>query len=204
MNNENLKNVVQSMKNYSAAYYEASELLKRVKKEIREMYKEPTASNKLYDAKKSYNNTIEQLKTKEINFVNNIFYQIKKDIEKAIEKPVPSEFVNTLEVLKTLGSSITENEANAYLNKYSDNYTALRGLFNILKSNGKIARLSIISLDDIIKRVEKTHEMTLDFFRNGPNAYDSRVVISENGPLFELDVYLKDFLDGHYIVNNIK
>ena len=170
-------------------------------KNLEETYKNPTLANMLYEVEQEDKQTLLNLKDKNIKNVEKVFNSIKEQVNKVVSKEVPTDFINAMQLIDTLGEKISDHEAEIYINKYKDNYMAIRGVLNTLNKNNKMKDIDVISLDEVLDNVQQVHDEIINFFNNGHETYQAFVLTSDNGPIQELSKYLDSFLSGHFIKN---
>ena len=173
-------------------------------KNLEETYKNPTLANMLYEVEQEYKQTLLNLKDKNIKNVEKVFNSIKEQVNKVVSKEVPTDFINAMQLIDTLGEKISDHEAEIYINKYKDNYMAIRGVLNTLNKNNKMKDIDVISLDEVLDNVQQVHDEIINFFNNGHETYQAFVLTSDNGPIQELSNYLDNFLSDHFIRNVIQ
>ncbi len=190
-----LEKTLQEMKNFEAIYKEANDLFKRTRKEINEIYKEPMATNKLGEASRVYNASIQKSKDKGIEISNKEFNELKNNIIEYITTPIPSEYLQILQTIKMIGKNVTELEIKSLINKFNDNYLALKELICIANDcNIKIDYI-FIGADDVINYIDDVHNQVVRYFNNYiPNTYETKVMIDEKGVITQLNNYIDKFI----------
>lgn len=201
---EQLNKLLSSMKEYPTVLDALKQEYETKIKNLEETYKNPTLANMIFEADQEYKQTILNLKEKNIKNVENVFNSIKEQVNKIVSKDVPADFINTMQFIDILGEKISDHEIEIYINKYKDNYMAIRGLLNILNKNNKKKDVEVISLDDVLDNIQQVHDDITNFFNNGHETYQAFVLTSDNGPIQELSSYLDNFLSGHFIKNVIQ
>lgn len=201
---EQLNKLLSSMKEYPTVLDALKQEYETKIKNLEETYKNPTLANMIFEADQEYKQTILNLKEKNIKNVENVFNSIKEQVNKIVSKDVPADFINTMQFIDILGEKISDHEIEIYINKYKDNYMAIRGLLNILNKNNKKKDVEVISLDDVLDNIQQIYDAITNFFNNGHETYQAFVLTSDNGPIQELSNYLDNFLSGHFIKNVIQ
>ena len=201
---EQLNKLLSSMKEYSTVLDTLKQEYETKIKNLEETYKNPTLANMLYEVEQEYKQTLLNLKDKNIKNVEKVFNSIKEQVNKVVSKEVPTDFINAMQLIDTLGEKISDHEAEIYINKYKDNYMAIRGVLNTLNKNNKMKDIDVISLDEVLDNVQQVHDEIINFFNNGHETYQAFVLTSDNGPIQELSNYLDNFLSDHFIRNVIQ
>lgn len=193
-----LEETLQEMKNFEAIHKETTDLFERTKKEIRETYKEPMATNKLNEVRKAYYASIQKAKDKGLKISNTEFEKLKNHIIDYITTPVPKEYFYTLETIKLIGKNITEPELEAYINKYGNNYIALKELINISNEYHIKTDYEFISFDDVLNRINDIQNQVIKYYNNYiPNTYETVIMIDENGIISQLKDYINTFIKNN-------
>ncbi|WP_317437470.1 hypothetical protein [Thomasclavelia spiroformis] len=201
---EQLNELLNNMKKHSTVLDTLKQEYETKIKNLEETYKNPTLSNKIFEAEQEYKHTLLNLKDNNIKNVEKVFNSIKEQINKVVSKDVPADFINTIQFIDILGEKISAHEIEIYINKYKDNYMAIRGVLNILNKNNKKKDIEVISLDEVLDNIQQVYNEVTNFFNNGHETYQAFVLTSANGPIQELSNYLDDFLSGHFIKNVIQ
>ncbi|MFR4948162.1 hypothetical protein [Thomasclavelia spiroformis] len=195
-----LNKTLQQMKEFETIYNNATETYKRSRKEINENYKGKMASSKLSEAKNIYELTLQDARKKGYQLAENEFENAKKEVLNIITKEVPSDFSATILALQSGGFNVSEIEAKAYINKYIDNYTALKNLLLVLHKNNIAKNYKFISAESIISTLDKVLQDIQEYYYGYiPQTYVTAIMIHEKGLVQQLINTLELFLKGNFI-----
>lgn len=144
----------------------AHEKYKKAQEELPKSYRGELLKEKLEQATKEFNN----IKTNEIEdfkkIVNEEIEKYFNEVNDIITKPVESDFLSTLEALKLGKNDISNYEAEAYLNKYKNNYTSCKAILSLLHSVNKGNDLAIVNAEAIKQELSDLKESLMQFAYN--------------------------------------
>lgn len=195
-----LNNTLQEMKKFESIYNKATETYKKARKEINENFKNQLSNSKLLDAKNTYESTLQDARKKGYQIAIDEFENAKKEVLNIITEDVPNGFSDTIAALQSGKFNVSEIEAEAYINKYKNNYTALKNLLLVLHKNNIAKDYKFISAEHITSTIDKVlqdiHNYYYDYI---PQTYITAVMIHEKGPVQQLINTLELFLNRTFI-----
>ena len=188
--------VFKTFQDYTAVVEAAKELWNDTKKQLQKDY---GTTGRVYEEKYAagkalYETSIAEAKQKGLAIVKEEFAKVHETIKDFITTPVPKDFIQTLEAVKTTGKSLSEAEAEVYLEKYKNNYTAYRSLARCMEEQtGK--RYYVVVYDAIKNDIEELEAYSTRYFSDTANAYTRALFASEkHSPVMQLDVTLQNFI----------
>lgn len=191
-----LDKVLKALNEYDAVLQAAAELWNSTNKQLQydygntgRVYEEKYAAGKaLYDA------TVAEAKQKGLATVKEEFAKLHEVVRDFIAIPVPIDFITTLEAVRATGKGITEAEAEIYLDRYKNNYTAYRSLAqSIEEQTGKPH--FVVVYDAIKNEIEEQEGYVTRIFSGTANGYTKALFMSEqHSPLLKLDAVLQEFI----------
>lgn len=191
-----LDKVLKVLNEYETVLEAAAELWNNTKKQLQNdygntgrVYKEKYEAGKaLYDA------TVAEARQKGLATVKEEFTKLNGVVRDFITTPVPSDFLTTLEAVRATGKGITEAEAEVYLDKYKNNYTAYRSLANLIEEQtGK--KHFVVAYDAIKNEIAEHERIATRYFDSATGSYLRALFSSEkSSPLLKLDAMLQEFI----------
>ena len=151
---------------------------------------------KFAEAKELYEATVAASREKGQAIVAEEFEKLHNTVREFITRPVPGDFISTLEAIRVTGKDITESEAEVYREKYKNNYTAYLSLSQCLQEQtGK--RYYVARYDAIKKDIEEHKELATRFFNADANSYVMALLATpEKSPMMKFDAALQEFISG--------
>lgn len=157
-----------------------------------------TLKHLMTEATQRYQNTmINERKTAQ-STVDQEFKILFDKLSKVVTEPAPNDFISTLEAIKTSKGDITPYEAEAYTQKYCNNYTAYKAILNVLHDHKLVNDLTIMSADAVKAELEKAKEMAESFLWNwDPHSLSNAFYLDERTNPFALidDTINKNFIN---------
>ena len=198
-----LTKLYDEMKNFSDTMKTASDTFQQTKKKLREDF----GNGKVYDqrlaeVKKAYEDAAEEAKQKGLQTVEQEFSKLNEKIQAAVVKSVPADFVPTLEAIKATGKSLTKQEAELYIDKFSDNYTAYRSLISVLDAL-HICKVYPVTYDSIKADFDKCYSLANGFFRRTIGDYMTMLLMAESNPIRKFDESISYFLKGNLLAYGV-
>jgi hypothetical protein len=188
-------NVIKEINNYNITIEAACEVWNDTRKNLNDNYKiGSSAYEEQYAAGKAiFDAAIEGAKNKGFEIAKEAFAKAKDAVKEFIKKPVPNDFLPTLETIKALGKNITEGEAATYLETYKNNYAAYRSIAQTLEEQTGI-KYPVALYDEIKEDIEIYSSYVYRIFGGKPGEYMLRLFSSEqHSPLIKLDEALTNF-----------
>lgn len=105
-----------------------------------------------------YNKMSNEAITTAKNDINNVFENAKQALCNSVTTPMPEEFVSELAPYKTM--NLTQVEFNLLVDKYKDNYMAVKTLKELAKNNN--IPILTYTVDDKLEELEKMRLYCLD------------------------------------------
>ena len=188
-----------AIKTFDSSMKAAHETHAAAKKQIMANYNGNLMSQKLGEINTALQNAeVEQKSILKETFAAD-FAQAKAQINATATADAPDNFISTLEAIKALGSSVTEYEIKAYLDKYRSNYIAARAIAEVIGKAGN-GKFIIIRLDQIAEEVDKIHNQLINWVQGwNPTSYMSRVMVTDNNVLTILENSVQEWLDGGFV-----
>ena len=203
-----LDKTYQAVKDLDSVIHAAKEEFLTAQKAILGTYKEPIATQKLTEARaiREEIEVRETQKAKEIAVAD--FAKVREMVYETVTQPVPADFPATLEALKVKGDKITVSEAESFLKKYKDNYTAYSAILNLLHQLRKADDLYLKTPDAMENDIAFWERKVLTWMQNraglaGESDYITRLLTtSKANPLQKLAFEVEYFCNGGFAVVN--
>ena len=193
-----MKRVIETFRKFDAAAVTAAQTFDEVEKKLRADYGESNAYIAGHtEAKKIYDETMAAAKEEALAAIRSAFADMTGNVQNFVQQPAPEDFVSTLEALKTIGASVTENEAALYLGKYKGNYLAHRAIANYLKEIKRYF-FRIPSYDEIMGDLANLQNQAEHFIRDYKmGSYAAKLfTVEQNNPWTAEGEKLQQFLAG--------
>ena len=195
----------QAVKDFESGIKAAQEAFRVAQKEILDTYKDPVSTKKLAEARELLTQT-EQCETLiALDAVEGDFASVNEKIMEVVTKAAPADFPATLAAIQARGEKVGAYEANAFFQKYGDNYLAISTLLEVLHSNGKFDSVHITTAEMLDEKVKALEEKIVKFIRNrhgvsGDASYTAKMLTHEtHSPILTLGAEVQNFLDGNFI-----
>lgn len=153
---------------YSKVYEKATEFLAKAKKEIEQTYKPSLFTDKYGEAKCVYDETLKSARDECLTSCYELLEGIKTKANEAVSEPVNDDFINTVELLKTLENP-TENEIKSLISNHENNYFACRALYDLLDRGQK--GYAMATIDDITSFCDELAETVRKALNSNPESY---------------------------------
>jgi hypothetical protein len=147
------------------------------------------------EARSILNQSISQANEKAAKECKEAFEQAKKTVKEHITKPVPEGFTNTLEAIRAMGSTLSKEEAKAYLEQYKGNYAAYKGLVNVVQEQiGETFHVK--SYEEVMENIDRMEgRIANQVLSSRPSEYMVAIFSSEkSSPLLDLGEMVAEFL----------
>lgn len=195
---------MQTVKDFESAMTAAQESFNAAKKEILATYKDPISTDKVKAIRDILSDT--EIKEKQ-NARDNIkadFADVRSKVNAVVTASAPADFAATLEALKTMGKSVSDYEANAFIEKYKDNYTAFRAILDVLHSVGKANDIVPYNAEAIDREISEAEKFILDWVATfkGADYYSALLTSDQHSPVKGMAVRVQAFLDGGYVLGD--
>lgn len=192
---------MQAMRNLDAIYNAAVETHKNAVKDIDANYKGKLADQKRGEAKALLQSTIQEEKKKSLDVFEQEFKEAREKVNNVITKVVPEDFAATLAAAQASGKTISDYEARAIIDKYKDNYMAVKAFIKLFRGLGKDIDRQIMQADAIEQEIEYNEYLIRNFLvgYNG-STLETAMLINDNAPLTEIGAKLDKFISGDFLL----
>lgn len=164
--------MLQKIKNeldiYGKVYEKATEFLKKAKKEIEQTYRPSLFTDKYGEAKRVYDETLKNAHDECLKNCYELLEGIKTKANEVVFDPVDKDFINTVELLKTLENP-TESEIKSLISNHENNYFACRALYDLLGRAEK--GYTIATIDDIVSLCDELEETVRNALSHDTESY---------------------------------
>ena len=192
-----MERVIKTFKKFDAT---ASTIIKNfdeVSKKIHENYIGGTYETEYAKAKELYDEAMAQAREEALAAIREAFADMNAKIQNFVMQPAPADFISTLEAIKTMGATVTEQEGALYFEKYRSNYMAGRAIANYLQEMKKYF-FRVPSYDEIKADLASLENQAEDFIRKYKmNSYTTKLfTLEERNPWAKEAEKLQKFLAG--------
>lgn len=195
----------QAVKDFESSIKAAQEAFRVAQKEILDTYKDPVSTRKLAEARELLTQTEQRETLIALDAVEGDFASVNEKIMEVVTKAAPADFPATLAAIQARGEKIGAYEANAFFQKYGDNYLAISTLLEVLHSNGKFDSVHITTAEMLDEKVKALEAKVVHFIRNrhgvsGDASYNAKLLTHEtHSPILLMAAEVQNFLDGNFI-----
>lgn len=163
-----LENVVPILKNYADYYNSVTEEFEKKKSQIHEWYSEKIAIEADKKASEEYNNNLISTQNKYVEELQQVFENARNELLAIVSADFSDEFIKQFEILKSV--PLSEREFESLVEKYKDNYIAVKILAEIAEKNNII--FTIVPLDEKLAELDTLEPKCIDFIKKykGKNA----------------------------------
>lgn len=195
----------QAVKEFESSIKAAQEAFRDARKEIMETYKDPVSTKKLGEAREILTQTEQRETLRALDAVEGDFASVNEKIMEIVTRATPVDFPATLAAIQAKGDKVSSYEANAFLQKYGDNYLAISTLLEVLHSNNKADSVHITTAEMMDAKLKALEEKIVKWIRNrhgvsGDNEYTAKMLVHEtHSPILLLAAEVQSFLDGNFI-----
>lgn len=193
---------MQTVKDFESAMNAAKESFDVAKKEIFATYKESMAAEKLKEIREILYETEVKEKAKARESIAADFMETRNKVNSAVTVSTPEDFVSTLEAIRTIGKSISDYEANAFVEKYKGNYTAFRAVLDALHNVGKATDIIAYNAESIEKELLDAEGVIMNWISTfkGTDYYTALLTSDQHSPIKKVATRIQAFIDGGYIL----
>lgn len=156
-----LENVVPILKNYADYYNSVTEEFEKKKSQIHEWYSEKIAIEADKQASEEYNNNLISTQNKYVEELKQVFENARNELLAIVSVDFSDEFIKQFEILKSV--PLSEREFESLVEKYKDNYIAVKILAEIAEKNNIL--FSIVPVDEKIAELESLEFQCVEFIR---------------------------------------
>lgn len=190
--------LLQEFKNYDAGFRAVKKVWLSTKDDLRKNYKGELYIQKLGEAKQIHDSTLADMKKQGLLVCDAAFSKAREAINEVFIKPVPDDFISSMEVIKLMGKNLSEIEINAYIEKYKGNYAAYRAITSYLNNLGVIT-IKPLRPEAINEDIDEGERLAIQFFQDFiPDTYRTAIMMVENNPISSLDAELQGIISGDY------
>lgn len=184
-----------AMKEYDGIRRNALDTYAAEMKKIHKDYGDSRVGNqKLVEAMNTRDSVLAAAKKNGLEAVEQVFSELMEKIDTFVTAPVSADFPAVLEAIKTTRENLSPAEADAYMNRYGNNYTAYRSLSSLFDSL-KICNVYPVTYDSILADVQQYHSWAVNFFNSRPD-YMYRLFLSDDNPMKKFFENIGKFLNG--------
>lgn len=198
---------MQTIKDFDNIVKAANETFAETKKKVMETYKEPIAAEKIREAREALTEVHIRETQKASHAVQEDFYGVRSKVNEVVTASAPVDFAATLAAIQAKGRNVTDYEANAYIEKYKNNYLAFSTLLDVLHQAGKAVDVIAYKPDAIEARISEIEKMVLNWIQchasSNDDGYITAILMDDNHSLImKLAVEVQAFMDGGYILGD--
>lgn len=189
--------IINAVSNYDEVLRRGYEAYEKAKDELPKKYAGDTLNNLMDEATQRYQNTMANERRIAQSTIDEEFKNLFDKLNKVVTEPAPSDFISTLEAIKTNNGNLTPYEAEVYSQKYCNNYTAYKSILSVLHDHKLVNNLTIMSADAVKAELEKAKEMAESFIWNwDPHSLSNAFYLDERTNPFALiaDTIGKNFI----------
>ena len=135
-----------SLKNFYDTANNAKAILESAMDQIKANFIGAMLAEKTKEARETFNNTMSEIRNSNFDASVAILDEVLANAHKVVEMPVPTDFVSTLEALKSVKHP-TAKEVETVVGAYKNNYFAYRAICDFLKVEE--AGIKPVTIDDI-------------------------------------------------------
>ena len=203
-----LEKTMQAVKDFDTSIVAARNEFEQNKKVLFETYSNTVAAEKIGAASAALT-TFEANATKSArDIITADFAEVRNAVFEFVSKSVPEDFPATLSAIQAKGEKITDFEAESFLKKYEDNYTAYSAILTVLHSHGKAADVYVLVPDKVNDAIDDMANRVLNWVQNRTSSsfnseYYTRLFTQETGsPIHALADRIENFISGEFILDN--
>lgn len=180
-----LENVVPILKNYADYYDSVTEEFEKKKSQIHEWYSEKIAIEADKQASEEYNNNLNATQYKYVKELEQVFENAKNELLAIVSVDFSDEFIKQFEILKSV--PLSEREFESLVEKYKDNYIAVKILAEIAEKNDII--FTIVPLDEKLAELDTLEPKCIDFIKKykGKGTDYTHELLLRGGLIEEID-----------------
>lgn len=196
-----LTKTMHAVKDYASAIQAARNEFEAAKGQILSTYKDPVATQKLGEAREALSAFEMKEKYNAREAIQKDFEAVRKQVNEFVMVPVSADFGATLEALKSM-QNISDSEANAFIEKYKDNYISFRAVLDELHKAGKAADIRYCAVDYIETKLSDLENMLLNWVQSyvGNGYYTALLTSEEHTPILKVAEEVEAFIAGGYIL----
>ncbi len=174
------------------------------RKKVLSNYKGEKLEEKLKDLSQNLKNTENTLKSDLMEDVENEFNLIKLKWQCITEEPANSDLQANLEVIRLLGKNISDNEIQAYIEKYKGNYLSCLGVVETLHSMGTGHNLVMFSAGIVKDKIDTCHNVAVEFVRTYiPGSLSSAMVLdAKSSVLASIGSQINPFFEKTFVTKH--
>ena len=194
---------MQAVKDFDSIIKGANETFRVAKKTAMETYKEPAATAMVHEARKALTNVHIRETNSARDAVKADFANVRSKVNAVVTTVVPVDFAVTLAAIQARGKSVTDYEANAYVEKYKGNYPAFTTILDVLHQSGKAMDVIAYKPEAIDYQISEVERLVLNWIQNHASSNDDSYITTiltddKHSLIVKLADEVQAFLDGRF------
>jgi len=160
--------------------------------------KEPTT--KIAEEKEIYMNFKKEQRRIFEDIVNKEFSDAREAVKRVVMSPVPADVSTMVEAMKLNNYVVSEVEAKMLIEKYKDNYFAVKTIIEMLKKTETLTSIVFISADNIMQSIDEVEGFLLKWCREYPeDEYTTALLRHTVNPVISLNEEIQKFTNGGFV-----
>lgn len=196
---------MQTVKDFDDIIRASNEAYRTARKAALETYREPMATEKIREEQEALTKVqIRETKAAR-DAVRADFADVRSMVNDMVTAAAPVDFLATLASVQAKGDRVTDYEANAYIEKYKDNYLAFSTILDVLHREGKAMDVIVYRPDAIEAQISEVENMVMNWIQNHAGSRDDGYITAiltndKHSLIVKLAAEVQAFLDGGYVL----